>query len=252
MVRIAVISDVHANVPALRAVLAEIESAEPDALVSCGDLLAGPLPGQTIELLRGLSIPVHCVRGNGDRAMAEVFDGAGDPATAHEDDLSTWAGRHLTREERSYLSTFCATLTLEADGLGPVLFCHGSPRRDDEVILRTSSSQHVAAALADVDEHTVICGHTHMQFDFRTDRHRLVNVGSVGMAYGQPGAYWAMLGPGVSLRRTSYDRQAAAREIREVSQSPRADFFATQYVLQPPTAEEALAVFQQLEGQAGI
>ena len=65
--RIAFISDVHAIRPALRAVLADINAAAPDAVVSCGDLAAGPLPHPTIDLLRGLDIPVYCVRGNADR-----------------------------------------------------------------------------------------------------------------------------------------------------------------------------------------
>jgi putative phosphoesterase len=242
-VRIAVISDVHANLPALRAVLADINAAAPDAVVSCGDLAAGPLPHPTIDLLRGLDIPVYCVRGNADRAMIETFDGTADPAGI----LTAWANIQLTRDERDYLATFAATLTLEVDDLGPVLFCHATPRSDDEVILGTSSQHHLDAALAGVREPTVVCGHTHMQFDRQAGRYRLVNAGSVGMPYGQPGAYWALLGPGVSLRRTSYDLQAAASEIRRTSRWPEAESFAAQNVLQPPSADDALAYFQQLE-----
>jgi len=77
--RIAVISDVHANLPALRAALADIKAAAPDAIVSCGDLAAGPLPGPAIGLLRGLDVPVHCVRGNADRGMVDAFDGTSTP-----------------------------------------------------------------------------------------------------------------------------------------------------------------------------
>lgn len=251
--RIAVISDVHANPAALRAVLADIQAAAPDAVVSCGDLAAGPLPHPAIGLLRGLDIPVYCVRGNADRAMIETFDRTADPAATGEDDnaasMSGWAGTQLTREERDYLATFAATLTFDVDGLGPVLFCHATPRSDEEVILATSSQRHLDAALAGVREPTVVCGHTHMQFDRPAGRHRLVNVGSVGMPYGQPGAYWALLGPGVSLRRTSYDLQAAASEIRRTSRWPEAESFAAENVLQPPSADEALAYFQQLENR---
>ena len=245
--RIAVISDVHANLPALRAALADIKAAAPDAIVSCGDLAAGPLPGPDIGLLRGLDIPVHCVRGNADRGMVEAFDGTSDPAATHEDDV--WAGTQLTRDERDYLATFAATLSFDVDDLGPVLFCHATPRSDEEIILATSSQRHLDAALAGVREHTVICGHTHMQFDRQAGRYRLVNAGSVGMPYGQPGAYWALLGPGVSLRFTRYDLQAAASEIRRTSRWHKADSFARQ-VLQPPSADDALAFFQrhQLEG----
>jgi len=246
--RIAVVSDVHGNLPALRAVMAGIKAAAPDAVVSCGDLAAGPLPGPVIGLLRGLDIPVHCVRGNADRGMVEAFDGTADPAVTHEDDI--WAGIQLTRDQRDYLATFAATLTFDVDGLGPVLFCHATPRSDEEIILATSSQHHLDAALAGVHEPTVVCGHTHMQFDRQASRHRVVNVGSVGMPYGQPGAYWALLGPGVSLRRTSYDLQAAASEIRRTSRWHKAESFAAEHVLQPPPAGDALAFFQQLETHA--
>jgi putative phosphoesterase len=244
-VRIAVISDVHANPAALRAVLADINAASPDAVVSCGDLAAGPLPHPTIGLLRGLDIAVYCVRGNADRVMIEIFDGTADAVGI----LTAWAGTQLTRDERDYLATFAATLTFDVDALGPVLFCHATPRSDEEVILATSSQHHLDVALAGVQEPTVVCGHTHMQFDRQAGRHRLVNAGSVGMPYGQPGAYWALLGPGVSLRRTSYDLQAAASEIQRTSRWPEAESFAAQNVLQPPSADDALAYFQQLENR---
>ena len=245
--RIAVISDVHANLPALRAVLADIKAAAPDAVVSCGDLAAGPLPGPSIALLRGLDIPVYCVRGNADRGMIEAFDGTADPAATHEDDI--WAGTQLIRGERDYLATFAATLTFDVNDLGPVLFCHATPRSDEEIILKTSSQQHLDAALAGVQQPTVACGHTHMQFDRQAGRYRLVNVGSVGMPYGQPGAYWALLGPGISLQRTSYNLQAAASEIRQTSRWHKADSFAAEHVLQPPSADDALAFFQKLENR---
>ncbi len=241
--RIAVISDVHANLPALRAVLADIDTAGPDAVVSCGDLAAGPLPGPVIGLLRGLGIPVYCVRGNCDRVMIETFDGA----TGSAGIMTAWASTQLTRGERDYLATFAATLTFDVDDLGPVLFCHATPRSDEEIILATSSQDHLDAVLSGVREPTVVCGHTHMQFDRQAGRYRVINVGSVGMPYGQPGAYWALLGPGVSLRRTSYDLQAAVSEIRRASRWPEAESFAEQNVLQPPSADEVLTYFQQLE-----
>ena len=248
IMRIAVVSDVHANLPALRAVLGDITAAAPDAVVSCGDLAAGPLPGPTIDMLRGLDIPVYCVRGNADRGMIETFDGTADPAATHEDDI--WAGTQLTRDERDYLATFAARHTFDVDDLGPVLFCHATPRGDEEIILATSGQDHLDAALAGVHEPTVICGHTHMQFDRQAGRYRLVNVGSVGMPYGQPGAYWVLLGPGVSLRRTNYDLQAAAGEIRQTSRWHKAESFAAEHVLQPPSADDALAAFQRLENHA--
>lgn len=94
----------------------------------------------------------------------------------------------------------------------------------------------------------VICGHTHMQFDRTLDGVRIINAGSVGVPYGEPGAYWAMLGPDVQLRRTDYDREAAARRIRQLSW-PNASKFAPDSVLKVPTVQEATGFLSQAESQ---
>jgi predicted phosphodiesterase len=93
-----------------------------------------------------------------------------------------------------------------------VLFCHATPRDDNEILTRVSSEERWAAALAGAGADVVICGHTHVQFDRTIDGIRLVNAGSVGMPYeDEPGAYWAMLGPDVELRRTTYPAPDIAR-----------------------------------------
>ncbi|MGH8940394.1 MAG: metallophosphoesterase family protein, partial [Actinomycetes bacterium] len=124
----------------------------------------------------------------------------------------------------------------------PTLFCHATPRRDDEFVLVDSPLPVWRAALEGVSEPTVVCGHTHMPFDRLVDGTRIVNAGSVGMAYGPPGAYWAVLGPDVVLRRTAYDVLAAADRIRAGLQ-PDAAQWAQDYVVSPPGDAEALAEF---------
>jgi diadenosine tetraphosphatase ApaH/serine/threonine PP2A family protein phosphatase len=111
-----------------------------------------------------------------------------------------------------------------------------------------STEERVRQILADVMQPVVVCGHTHMQYDRRVGPVRLVNAGSVGMPYGEPGAYWALLGPEVWPRRTSYDLERAAAAIR-VSGYPQAQDFADHNVLQPPSAAEAIAVFEQMAAQ---
>jgi predicted phosphodiesterase len=109
------------------------------------------------------------------------------------------------------------TLVLEVDGLGHTLFCHATPRDENEILVPESPSDQWAEALAAVVERTVVCGHTHVQFDRRIGGVRLLNAGSVGMPYeAQPGAYWLELGPGVRQRRTEYDTDGAAREIAAI------------------------------------
>lgn len=250
--RVAVISDIHGNQPALEAVLAEIERERPDLIVVGGDVASGPMPAECIERLMALGERACFLRGNADREVVARFDdpsaaaGAGaDPAAQSAD----WAAGQINRSQRDFLASFPETISLEIDGLGAVLFCHGSPRSDEEIITAISPESRLRPMLAGVTESVVVCGHTHVQFDRTVAGKRVVNAGSVGMPYeGQPGAYWAMLGPDVTLRRTEYDFERAAARIR-TSGYPDAEEFARENVLHPPSAEDATAFFEQLAEQ---
>jgi diadenosine tetraphosphatase ApaH/serine/threonine PP2A family protein phosphatase len=102
--------------------------------------------------------------------------------------------------------------------------------------------------LVGVRQRVVVCGHTHMQFDRNVDGMRIVNAGSVGMPYGEAGAYWLLLGPEIRLRRTLYDLEDAAARIR-ASGYPQAEDFAENNVLKPETEAEAIAVFERMAQQ---
>jgi predicted phosphodiesterase len=193
-VRVAALYDIHGNVPALEAVLADVERAGVDQIVWGGDVALGPMPAATLARMRELG--GRCVSGNCDREMVEDFDGGGGTA---------WA-RAIDRADRDYLAAFEPTVSLDIDGIGPVLFCHGSPRSDEERITRATPPEHLAPMLDGVAERVVVCGHTHQQFDLRAGDHRVINAGSVGMPYeGAAAAFWLLLGPDVELRRTDYD-----------------------------------------------
>jgi diadenosine tetraphosphatase ApaH/serine/threonine PP2A family protein phosphatase len=104
---------------------------------------------------------------------------------------------------------------LDVEGLGRTLFCHGSPRSDDEAITAVTPENRLQRLLDGVEAPVVVCGHTHVQFDRRLGERRVVNAGSVGMPYeGRPGAHWLLLGPDVDLRRTDYDLEAAIERLR--------------------------------------
>ena len=241
--RVAVLADVHGNLPALEAVLDEVESLSVDRIVLNGDIAGGPLPGETLARLAELGERAVWVHGNGERAMVAGFDETADPTGSsllNEDDLEL--GRQLTRVERDLIADLPLTVTLEIDGLGSVLFCHATPRRDDEMLLVDSPPHRYAAVLDGVTADAVVLGHTHMPFDRLFDRRRIVNPGSVGMPYGHDGAAWALLGPGVELRRTPYDTKAAARRL---ARSPwhRATAWADEYVLRRYSDVEALEAF---------
>jgi predicted phosphodiesterase len=178
-------------------VLAEVEDA--DLILVGGDAVAGPWPSETLERLRGLGERVRFVRGNADRELTSQQAGRAPP------EVLQFVRERLTKELLGLLGAWPLSVSLEVDGLGPVLFCHATPRDDDELLTRISAEDRWSEALADVTEATVVCGHTHVQFERTIGEQRLVNSGSVGMPYeDEPGAYWALLGPGVEFRRTEY------------------------------------------------
>jgi predicted phosphodiesterase len=239
--RVAALYDIHGNLPALTAVLAEVEEAEPDVVVVGGDIALGPLPRETLELLLTLGERALFVRGNCDRLMNEEITEAGLNA-----DRTRWSAEQLERGQRAWLAALPDTQTVDVDGLGPTLFCHGSPRSDEEILTAISPDLRVAEAVKGVAEETVMCGHTHVQFDRMVADKRLMNAGSVGMPYESlPGAYWALLGPGVDLRRTDYDREAAAEAIGATT-FPDAREFAEANVLTVPSGQEATEIFERM------
>jgi predicted phosphodiesterase len=205
-VRVAALYDIHGNIPALDAVLADVERADVDLVVWGGDVALGPMPAETLARMR--AVGGRFVSGNCDREMVDDFDA--DRASGW---ASTWA-RAIGRGDRDFLASFEPTVSLEIDGLGPTLFCHGSPRSDDERITRVTPDARLAPMLAGVAEQLVVCGHTHQQFDRRVGDHRVVNAGSVGMPYeGEAAAFWLLLGPDVELRRTDYDIAAVVGNL---------------------------------------
>jgi putative phosphoesterase len=244
--RVAVISDVHGNLPALEAVLGEAAEAGAELVVVGGDVVPGPMPRETIERLMALGDRARFVRGNGDRELVACFDGVPPAADRPEPArlAAPWCAAQLDRRHRDFLAAFEPRLTVEVDGLGRVLCCHASPRNDVDVFTVRSPDEIVRTLFAGVEERVATCGHTHMQFERDVDGLHIVNTGSVGMPYGGSGAYWALLGPGVELRRTEYDLERAAGLVRATGY-PMAAAFADRNVLDPPTAEDAFAYMER-------
>ncbi len=244
--RVAVISDIHGNLPALEGVLAEVEREQPDLIVVCGDVASGPMPAETIDLLQTLTA-TRFVSGNADRGLIEEFDGK--PPSEMPGPFEGWCARQITREQRDFVASFEDTVLIdEVDGLGRVLFCHATPRNDTDVMTVETPLERMRVLMSGVTADVVVCGHTHMQFDRMVDRLRIVNAGSVGMPYGEPGAYWARLGVGVRMCRTDYDRKAAASRIRAMDWD-QAQQFATENVLSAPSVEEAMDFLRKAEAR---
>lgn len=248
--RIAALYDIHGNYPALEAVLREVEQAHPDGILIGGDIISGPMPAATLDRLLHLGDHVWFIRGNADREVVAAFDGAPlDPAMPSESrEVTIWAAQQLTQRHRDFLAGLPERIVRQVDGMGDVLFCHGSPRSDVEIITAATPVSRLRAMLVGVEQRTVVCGHTHMPFDRRIDQTRILNAGSVGMPYGERGAYWLLLGPDAAQQRTLYDFDQAAADIR-ASGYPQAQDFADNNVLHPPTAAEAIEVFERMAEQ---
>ena len=241
---VAALYDIHGNLPALDAVVAELRADPPDAVVIGGDIAAGPQPVEVLERLRSLPWPVHHLRGNADRFVVMGYDGT-IPERLLDQPLyraDAWTATFLERADRDWLDGLPPTVRLELDGLGAVLFCHATPHSDEERVSIFATDERLAAILGQDAAPVVVAGHTHRQFERTVGGRRWVNAGSVGRPYEHaPGAYWLRLGPGVDLRRTEYDVDAAVTAFRAAGY-PLADS-----VLAPVDAD---AVARRYEAQA--
>ncbi len=256
--RVAALYDIHGNLPALEAVLEDIRQADVDQIVVGGDVVPGPMPRETLGRLLDLDLPTHFIYGNGELAILAQMAGARTGSVTYWGTTSgarppesiveiyRWTTAQLQPELEPMLARWPKTVRLEIDGLGQVLFCHSTPRNETEVFTRLTAEHRLMSLFEPLEVAVVVCGHTHMQFDRTIGRTRVVNAGSVGMPFGEPGAYWLLLGPDVQLRYTPYDLAKAAERIRATSY-PEAQDFAAPNVLQPPSEKQMLDAFAKAE-----
>lgn len=246
--RVAALYDIHGNLAALEAVLQDIRRAEVDRVVVGGDVLPGPMPRETLTCLLDLDTPAQFIHGNGERVVLAQMTGK-DISEVPEQyrEVIRWTAQQLRPEHARLLASWPATCRVDIAALGEVLFCHATPRNDTEIFTRVTPEERLVPVFAGVNVPVVICGHTHMQFDRKVGRVRVVNAGSVGMPFAQPpGAYWLLLGPGIELRHTVYDFTKAAERIRATTY-PQAEDLAVCYVLHPPLEAESLERFAPVE-----
>jgi predicted phosphodiesterase len=226
--RVAALADVHGNAPALEAVLAEVAAADVDLIVFCGDLTWGPLPNETLAVVRAIETPVRFVRGNADRSVG-----------VHLDERGTWMAAQHDGDATAFVNGFEAFVVVDIDGLGPTRFVHGSPRSDEECVTPKTPPERVREFMSGVPERVVVTAHVHVSYDRRVDGVRLIGPGSVGRPYeGVRGAHWAVLGPDVELRQTAYDYQRVA-ELYRASGIPKLEF-DLQMLLEPMARDEAV------------
>jgi putative phosphoesterase len=227
--RVAALYDIHGNLPALEAVLVEVEREEVDAIVVGGDIASGPpQPREVVELVRSLP-NAHTISGNADRLR--------DPEFAGEEGLG-WLLDQLEGEQVEWLVSLPFSVVLD-----DTLYVHATPLDDTTIVTELTTDEKLAGLLRDVEQRRVVAGHTHMQLERRVGGKLFVNAGSVGWPYeGVPGAYWAILDDGVELKHTDYDRERAAELVRG-SGHPRAEEIAAENILVSAPRAEALDVF---------
>ena len=240
--RVAALFDIHGNLPALEAVLEDLRAVRVDRVVVGGDLLPGPMASETLTRLLNLSVPVEWIYGNGEVAVLERMAGR-ESAKVPEPyrPAIAWTAEQV-RDHEQLIRTWPMTVRIEIDGLGSVLFCHATPRNEDEIFTRLTPADRLLPLFENVGASVVVCGHTHMQFDRMVGPTRVVNAGSVGMPFGEPGADWLLLGPDVQLRHTKYDLTAAAERIRKTT-FPWPEDFAQRYIVGPPSEQETLETY---------
>ena len=205
---VAALYDIHGNLAALEAVLAEVPA---DAkIVVGGDICAGgDQASEVLTRLRGLGDRVVWVRGNADRELHPAEEGLAPPEFLEP------ARAQLSAEEIEFLHELPETQVV-----GGVLYCHASPRNDLDIFTERTPEERIAFLFDGLDVPTVVCGHTHTQYERTVGGVSVVNAGSIGMPYeDEPGAYWLL---DLAHRRTPYDgaellgtREEAVTEFTE-------------------------------------
>jgi predicted phosphodiesterase len=242
--RILALYDIHGNPDALDAVIEDPRARGADVVVIGGDVAPGPFVAATLDRLQALPDPVLWIRGNGEREVAGAAAGVPPADDAGNAALSAaFTAREIGLDRAHALGKLPLAITIDG-----VLFCHASPRRDDEMLTRLSAPGRWAAALDGVKARLVVAGHTHQQDDRVVNGVRFVNAGSVGLPYeGDGDARWLWVQDGVAaLRRTAYDSAAAGVRMRDAC-SPSADS-VTAALIEPV---DAIVVTRMFEERAG-
>jgi predicted phosphodiesterase len=245
-VKILALYDMHGNPDALDAVIGDPRAEGADVVLVGGDAVPGARAREVLDRLKALVVPVLWVRGNGEREVAAAAAGLSGSGSDAEDATTSTAAvsaAKLGATRARELGELPLTQTLDG-----VLFCHASPRRDDDMLTRLSSPERWVKALAGIDAAVVVGGHTHQQDDRVVGATRFINAGSVGLPYeGDGDARWLWIENGVpELRRTAYDNVTAGRRMLDTGYP---DVESIEASLIEPV--EAIIVTRLFEQQAG-
>lgn len=231
MTRIAAISDIHGNLPALEAVHKAVNAARPDYVAICGDLIMnGPDPVGTLALVQEMErAGAFVILGNTDLAVAEgdytaAFPWFSDGAPDSYRRAAEWARDQIGDDGVSYLRHLPWERRLRVgDGGSPhgdlVLFCHASPGSLTDGLGTDLDPVVTIERVSGTDAKVIVCGHTHVPEVREVGWRTIVNAGSAGFVFdGDPTASWALIdvddeGVTAEIQRTNYDVMAAANAV---------------------------------------
>lgn len=241
--KVAAIYDLHGNLPALEAVIKDIHQEKVDCIIMGGDIVPGPMPYETLSYLLSCDIPIEFIQGNGEvDALAEIRGIGANRVPKEFREVVKWSAKQLQAKYEQVLSSWKKNVQVSIEGLGEVLFCHATPRDDNEIFTRLTSEDKLLPIFSKLNVDIVVCGHTHMQFDRMIGEVRVINAGSVGMPFGKQGADWLLLGSDIKFCHTSYNLKEAIERIL-LTEYPQAQEFVDKYIIEPPSAELMLKLF---------
>ncbi len=193
--RLAVLADIHGNLPALEAVLEDMRRYGPDGIFVAGDLaLGGPQPNEVIRRLRSLGAWI--IRGNGDNDLIRYAAGDAPPAwhTHLQFGVLRWTHHIIDQDTLAFLKGLPDQTVVEVPGTAPIRVVHGSPRNPSESIVPDEAPLTLDLALAQAPEPVLVCGHTHIPWQVERDGRLALNPGAVSSPLnGHVGAQYALL-----------------------------------------------------------
>lgn len=247
---VAVLSDIHGMTVALDRALAEAAVASADLIVVTGDHTWGPDPAGVLDRLTSLGDRALLLRGNADRELLQMSRGI--DIGLNDDQVSVWGSCQLRPDHQQLLADMPEQVVLDVNGFGSVLFCHATPRNDEEVVVVDSRPERWTEVFTDLpdDVRTVVCGHTHMPFMRLAAGRTVINPGSVGLPYGRSGAHWALLRDGmINLGRTLIDTDDLIEQTRRHSKLPGVEGWLEEYVRTPADDFAVLSIFGPRDGR---
>lgn len=221
--KIAIISDIHANIEALQSVLNDIEGQNVNSIYCTGDLVGyAPFPNEVIDVIRNKRIPT--VMGNYDDGVGNMRFICGcdykDEKTQFLGEQSiNWTKEHTTEQNKEFLRNLPTEIRFNVGGRR-VLLVHGSPNRLNEYIYEEDAAKHAAELTDQGNTDILVCGHTHLPFHVTFQNKHIINAGSVGKPkHGAPQATYVIISllesVIVEIRKVKYNFEATATAIEE-------------------------------------